>query len=317
MSTPSALPYGVPQGSILGPLLFTLYIAPLQDIIARHNLDSMFYADDTQLYIAIDPANQVLSLTALRNCIEDVMRWNTQNMLRSNAEKTEVILFTSRFTKTPNIEKLSFDNIVIELTERVRDLGVTLDKNLSLTYHINETCKKATNSIRSIGRIRKYLTKENLKLLVNALVISRLDYCNSILYGLPKQELDKLQRIQNTAARLITGTKHYESIKPALRELHWLPIESRIIFKLLLITFKIIHGLCPAYLSPLLQQYCPQRNLRSSSKLLFTVPIVNSVTYGERAFSFSAPKLWNTLPNSVKNAPSLSTFKGAVSWEIS
>ena len=312
MSTPSALHYGVPLGSILGPLLFTLYIAPLQDIIARHNLDSMFYADDTQLYIATDPANQVLSLTALRNCIEDVMRWNTQNMLRSNAEKTEVILFTSRFTKTPNIEKLSFDNIVIELTERVRDLGVTLDKNLSLTYHINETCKKATNSIRSIGRIRKYLTKENLKLLVNALVISRLDYCNSILYGLPKQELDKLQRIQNTAARLITGTKHYESIKPALRELHWLPIESRIIFKLLLITFKIIHGLCPAYLSPLLQQYCPQRNLRSSSKLLFTVPIVNSVTYGERAFSFSAPKLWNTLPNSVKNAPSLSTFKSAL-----
>ena len=228
-------------------------------------------------------------------------------MLRSNAEKMEVILFTSQFTKTPNIEKLSFDNIVIELTERVRDLGVTLDKNLSLTYHINETCKKATNSIRSIGHIRKYLTKENLKLLVNALVISRLDYCNSILYGLPKQELDKLQRIQNTAARLITEPRTTNTL-----HLPWLPIESRIIFKLLLITFKIIHGLCPAYLSPLLQKYCPQRNLCSSSKLLFTVPNVNSVTYGERAFSFSAPKLWNTLPNSVKNAPSLSTFKSAL-----
>ena len=105
VSTPCALRYGVPQGSILGPLLFTLYIVPLQDVIARHNLNSLFYADDTQLYIAIDPANQALSLTALRNCIEDVMRWNTQNMLRNNAEKTEVILFTSRFTKTPNIEK--------------------------------------------------------------------------------------------------------------------------------------------------------------------------------------------------------------------
>ena len=219
------------------------------------------------------------------------MQWNTQNMLRSNAEKTEVILFTSRFTKTPNIEKLSFDNTVIELTERVRDLGVNLDKNLSLTYHINETCKKATNAIRSIGRICKCLTKENLKLLVNALVISRLDYCNSILYGLPKQELDKLQRVQNTAARLITGTKQYDHIKPALRELHWLPVESRIIFKVLLITFKIIHGLCPAYLSSLLQQYHSQRSLRSSSKFLFTVPTVNSVTYGERAFSFSTPIL--------------------------
>ena len=312
MSTPCALRYGFPQGSILGPLLFTLYIAPLQDVIARHNLNSLFYADDTQLYIAIDPANQALSLTAFQSCIEDVMQWNTQNMLRSNAEKTEVILFISWFTKTPNIEKLCFDSTVIELTERVCDLGVNLDKNLSLTYHINEMCKKATNTIRSTGRICKYLTKENLKLLVNALVISRLNYCNSILYGLPKQELDKLQRVQNTAARLITGTKQYDHIKPALRELHWLPVESRIIFKVLLITFKIIHGLCPAYLSSLLQQYHPQGSLRSSSKLLFTVPTVKSVTYGECAFSLSAPILWNSLPDSVKNTTSLSSFKSAL-----
>ena len=134
MSTPRALRYGVPQGSVLGPLLFTLYIAPLQNVIARHSLNLSFYADDTQLYIAIDPGNQAPSLTTLQTCIEDVMRWNTQNMLRSNAEKTEVILFTSRFTKTPNIEKLFFDSTVIELTEKVRDLGVILDKNLALTY---------------------------------------------------------------------------------------------------------------------------------------------------------------------------------------
>ena len=164
----------------------------------------------------------------------------SQNMLRSNAEKTEVILFTSRFTKTPNIEKLFFDS----------DLGVILGKNLTLTYHINETCRIATNAIRSIGRICKYLTNENLKLLVNALVISRLDYCNSILYGLPKRELDKLQRVQNTAAGLI---KQYDHIKPApLQKLHWLRVESRIIFKVILITFKILHGLSPAYLSSLL-----------------------------------------------------------------
>ena len=124
--------------------------------------------------------------------------------------KRQVTLFTSRFTKTPDIEKLFFDSTVIELTEKVRDLGVILDKNLTPTYHINETYRKATNAIRSIGRIRKYLTNKNLKLLVNALVISRLDYCNSILYGLPKRELDKLQRVQNTAAPFITETKQYD-----------------------------------------------------------------------------------------------------------
>ena len=127
-----------------------------------------------------------------------------------------------------------------------------------------------------------------IKLLVNALVLSRLDYCNSILYGLPKQELNETT------------------------QLHWLPVKSRIMFKVLLITFKIIHGLCPAYLLSLLQQYHPQRSLRSSSKLLFTVPTVNSVTYGERAFSFSAPILWNSLPDSVRNTTYLSSFKSAL-----
>ena len=103
-----------------------------------------------------------------------------------------------------------------------------------------------------------------------------------------------------------------KNIKPALRVLHWLLVKSLIIFKVLLITFKIIHGLCPAYLSSLLQQYHPQRSQRSSSKLLFTVPTVNSVTYGERAFSFFAPILWNSLAGSVKNTTSLLSFKFAL-----
>ena len=104
------------QGFILDPLLFTLHIAPLQDVIARHNLKSLLYTDDKKLYIAIDPANQASSLTVLQTCIEDVMWWNTQNMLRSNAEKTEVIFFTPQFSMTTNIEGLCFDSTVIELT---------------------------------------------------------------------------------------------------------------------------------------------------------------------------------------------------------
>ena len=180
-------------------------------------------------------------------------------------------------------------------------LVLFLDKNLTLTCHINETCRKAANAIRSIGRIPKYLTNENLEGLVNGLVISRLDYCNSIL--LPKRELDKLQRAQNTAARLITGTKQYHHIKPALQKLQLLPVESRITFKIILITFKIFHGLSPAYVSSLLQEYHPPRSLRSSSKSLLTVPTMNSVTYGERTFSFYAPTLWNTLPDSLKICP--------------
>ena len=191
--------------------------------------------------------------------------------------KRQRLLFTSRFTKTSNIQKLFFDSIVIYLTERVRDLGVIFDKNLRLTYHINETCRKATNVIRSIGRIRKYLTNGNL----NALVISRLNYCKSILYSLPKQELDRLQRIQNTAARLITETKQYELINPAVRELHWLPVESRLIFKVILITFKIPQELFfVIFVVPVAR--IPSTT-KSSSILQITFYCPHS--YGERALS--------------------------------
>ena len=116
----------------------------------------------------------------------------------------------------------------------------------------------------------------------------------------------------HTSYTTVTGTKRHKHIKPALQELHWLPVESWIIFKVLLITFKIIHGLCPAYLSSLLQQCHLQQSLRSSSKLLFTVSTVNSLTYGEHAFSFSTPILWNSLPDSVRNTTSLSSFKSAL-----
>ena len=210
-------------------------------------------------------------------------------MLRSDAEKTEVILFTPTFTKTPNIEKLFFDSTVIDLTERVRDLGVILDKNLRLIYHINETSREETNAIRSIGRIRKYLTNGNLKLLFNALVISRLNYCKSILYSLPKQELDRLQRVQNTAARLITETKQYDLINPTLRELLWLPVESRLILEVIPITFKIRYGLFfVLFVVPVRKiQSTPKSSRSSILQITFYCPH----SYGERTFSFCASAL--------------------------
>ena len=237
-STSKSLEFGVPQGSILGPLLFILYIAPLQDVIATYNLSYMFYADDNQLYIAVNPKETPqVSLDKLRECTQAILHWNTQNMLSTNPEKTEVIHFTSRFQKQPiALDTFKFANTDVTVSDKVRNLGVIMDKNLSFTNHINDMCKKATLAIRSIGRIRKYLPNDGIKRLVNALVMSRLDYSNSLLYGLPKYQIDKLQRLQNTAARLVAGTRRSDHIKPVLKDLHWLPIQSRIIFKILLMS---------------------------------------------------------------------------------
>lgn len=158
----------------------------------------------------------------------------------------------------------------------------------------------------------QYLTEEKndcLNMLVNSLVISRLDYCNSILYGIPKYQRDKLQRIQNIAARMITGTRNTDHITPILKNLHWLPIEARVNFKILLITYKILNEQSTSYLESLIQEYHPSRTLRSSTRLQLYIPPIKSNFYGGRAFPVSAPKLWNSIPEYIKRAETVETFK--------
>ena len=313
-SSPRNLHYGVPQGSILGPLLFTLYIAPLQDVIATFNLQCMFYADDTQLYIAVKPSTPELAIDSLSTCIKAVFDWNTCNKLQTNRGKTEVLRLTSRFVKNPSLgPQFMVAGVPVDITSKTRNLGVIMDANFTLSSHINDLCKKAFFFINSIGRIRKYLPPDPLKRLVNALVISHLDYCNSLLYGLPSYELAKLQRVQNTAARLIVGARRSDHMTPILRDLHWLPIPARLEFKILLLTFKCLHNQGPSYLRELLKFRNPSRTLRSSKQsLLQNSYRPNTLYYGERAFAFAAPKLWNSIPEHIKAASSLSTFKTAL-----
>ena len=175
-------------------------MAPLQDIKAAHRLDSMFYADDSQLYIAINLNDYSPALDNLRNCIDDVINWNTLTCSYATLVKQRSSNLLSHFAQHPVLNCFSFGNTTIELSDKVRNLGVILDKELSLKQHVNDICKKGILAIRSISQMRKYLSHDNLKCIVNAFVTSRLDYCNSVLYGLPKLEHDKLQQIQNIAA---------------------------------------------------------------------------------------------------------------------
>lgn len=308
--------YGVPQGSVLGPLLFVLYLAPLQEVILRHNLHCMFYADDTQLYISIDRDDPNLSLDSIRLCVNDVILWLRNNLLACNPDKTEIILFSSRFTSGVVVESFAVENFHIQVSNSVSNLGVVLDKYLSFSKQINHICRKATLAMKYISRIRKYLSKDNLTRLVNTMVISHLDHCNGILYGLPEKEIFKLQRVQNCAARLITGTGRYEHITPVLKDLHWLPVRSRLTFKILLTTYKILYGLAPFYMSSLLSVRQSVRSLRSSNKSLLSIPSVKTKSYGQRAFSYCAPLLWNGLPEVIKCSPTLYSFKSALKTHL-
>lgn len=193
----------------------------------------------------------------------------------------------------------------------MKDLGVTLDHHLKMTDHINNLCKSASFSLKRIGSIRKYLNKTSTERLVHAFISSKLDYCNSLLYGLPGTAIDRLQRIQNSAARLVTGTKRTEHITPVLRDLHWLPVRKRIIFKINLLTYKVLIGLAPDYLSDLITLHVPARRLRSNANdnLRLLEPRCKTKNYGDRAFSICAPRLWNSLPLSVRTSVSTDVFK--------
>ena len=135
-----------------------------------------------------------------------------------------------------------------------------------------------------------------------AFITTRLDFCNSLLYGLPNQLIQRLQSVQNSAARLISLTTKYEHISPILRELHWLPVQYRIHFKIILLTFKCFNNSAPAYLKDLIEQYVPRRALRSGNKNYLTIPRYKLKTYGRRSFSVAAPLLWNSLPQDMRDA---------------
>ena len=175
--------------------------------------------------------------------------------------------------------------------------------------YINTVCKSAFYHLRNLSRIRKFISTETAKTLLHAFISSKLDHCNSLLNNLPKYAVKKLQYLQNAAACLITFSSKFNHITPILKDLHWLPINERIKFKILILTFKALHDLTPSYIQELTSLYRPSRTLRSSMSLCRNSTSYNLKSYGSRACAVASPQLWNDLPEQIKNSDHLQTFK--------
>ena len=204
----------------MGPLLFTLYVSKLFDIIKGHLPHVHTYADDTQLYLAFKPDSAVNTLdavNAMELCIRDLRTWMLHDKLKLNDNETEIILTGTRkqLAKVDGISLCVGDSKVFPV-KSTKNLGTWIDSNLNLKINVNNMCKAAYYHLTNVRRIRKYLDEKASQTLILALVIGRIDYCNSILYGLPARELTKLQRLQNSAARIIFNIPKMCHITPVL-----------------------------------------------------------------------------------------------------
>jgi hypothetical protein len=310
---------GVPQGSVLGPMLFTLFIAPVAHVIGLHGVSFHQFADDTQLFISLDPKSPDTSLDALDRCSEDVLEWFTHNGLSLNPTKTEILFMGTRqmINHVKSRTSVQVAGCSITPSDNLKSLGVTLDNNLTFDKHVGNICRSASYHIRALKHIRRSLTLDMAKSVATAIVGSRLDYCNSLLYGVSKKNINKLQSIQNSLARVVTQRRKYDRITPVLIDLHWLPVEQRIRYKISTLVFKIRQSKQPAYLASLINDYVPGRDLRSSEQSKYKLAEPRSKTVlASRRFSSAAPVIWNSIPLTIQSSQSLDSFKSKLKTHL-
>ena len=312
LSSRSDLCFGVAQGSVLGPLLFTLYTTSLSSLVSRHAIPHHLYADDSQLYVSFSSGNSAAALYGLQSCLASVQSWMSTNKLKLNPDKTEFLLIGNerQWSKYLSMFPIELELLGVETypEKSACNLGVIFDKNFNFRSHISAICSSCIYHIRDLRRIRRHLDLDSAKLLANALVSRRLDYCNSLLSGISETDLTKLQRVLNRLTRVVTKSPPFTRSVPLLRSLHWVLVKYRVHFNIYLLTCKALHEEQPVYLRSLIAISLPSRTQRSNRGITLSIPRIKTNT-GARAFSSCAPSLWNNLPLFVRSVTLVSPFR--------
>jgi hypothetical protein len=313
---------GVAQGSVLGPRHFIAYVEDVDQVFSLHGITNYGYADDMQCLKQCHPTQSHSIVTSFKNTINDVSDWCSARRLQLNAHKTELIWFGSsiniRHLDSSDAKLVINDSTTIQSSQVVRNLGVFFDNELSMREHISRVTKSCFYQLRRLKSIRRHLGRDVTKCLVCSLILSRLDYCNSLLAALPSSALAPLQRVQNAAARLIFNLKSSDHITAAFKELHWLPIKQRIHYKLCILVHKSRHHQAPDYLIELFTANSENPSLsilRSATDGKLHVPRTR-LQFGERAFAVAGARQWNSLPERLRSIDNYFLFKSQLKTHL-
>ncbi len=302
----TSLPYGVPQGSVLGPNLFNIYTKSLYKYIEPSKFSIFGFADDHQLLKSFLPLLQVDALgNDIRQCFNMILKWMNEYFLCLNPKKTKILVIAPPSLKNDIVIQGSFVNdSCIRFVSSAKNLGFILDNDLSFESQITNILKSCFIIIRKLSKIKSFLSYNQLCTIICSCIFSNLDYCNSLYYGINSQLLNKLQSVQNSAVCLLRKKNGHANlpINYYLQKHHWLPVRERILFKICLLVHKCLQGNAPLSLSSLLSYSSSTRTRKLNLKSTRS-------SFGDRSFSKIGPKLWNLLPMKIRMEQNTDNFK--------
>ena len=291
---------GVPQGSILGPLLFNIFLCDLFFII--DSIDFASYADDNTPYVTGESIEQVIS--SLEKSTTELFQWFKDNGMKANANKCHLLLSNN---ETSSIE---IEGTKIVNSESEKLLGITFDSNLSFNLHLEETCKRASQKLNALARVSPYISVEKRKILFNAFFLSQFNYCPLVWMCHNRSYNNRINRLHERCLRTIYNDKQ-SSFEQLLDKDGSVSIHHKNVQFLLIEMFKIKNNIAPKILTEIfkLKPEC-RYNLRTANQ--FQVPKVKTTNFGSESLSYLGPKLWNELPSRLQDIESLTSFKKTI-----